>query len=53
MAIENQNFSYGFILNIIKNKMTEYPQQEPDKDLPKHNNIRGKEYYNNQLSFKF
>jgi transposase len=53
MAIENQNYSYGFVVNIIKNKMTEYVQEEQSKELPKHNNIRGKEYYNNQLSFKF
>ncbi len=53
MAIDNRNFSYGFVMNVIKNKMTEYVQEEPDKDLPEHNNIRGKEYYNNQLSFKF
>ncbi len=53
IAIDNQNYSYGFVMNIIKNKMTESSQQDPQKDLPQHNNIRGKEYYNNQLSFKF
>ncbi|SMO91991.1 hypothetical protein SAMN06265379_11541, partial [Saccharicrinis carchari] len=54
MAIDHQNLTYGFALNVIKNKMTEYIQKEqPDKDLPRHNNIRGKEYYDNQLSLKF
>ncbi len=53
IAIDNQNYSYGFVMNIIKNKMTESTQQDPQKDLPQHNNIRGREYYNNQLSFKF
>ena len=53
MAIDNQNYRYGFVMNIIKNKMTESTQQDPQKDLPQHNNIRGREYYNNQLSFKF
>lgn len=53
MAIDNQNYSYGFVLNVIKNKMTEYVPEQQDKKLPEHNNIRGKEYYNNQLSFNF
>lgn len=53
MAINNQNYSYGFVMNIVKNKMTESPQDELPKDLPKHNNIRGREYFNNQLSFNF
>nr|WP_319397619.1 IS21 family transposase [uncultured Carboxylicivirga sp.] len=53
MAIDYQNYSYGFVLNIIKNKMTEATQDHSDKNLPEHNNIRGKEYYNNQLSLKF
>lgn len=53
MAIEYQNYSYRFVQNIIKNKMTGATEEMPDKALPKHNNIRGREYYNNQLSFKF
>lgn len=53
MAIDNQNYSYGFLRNVIKNKTTEYIDNAPEKDLPKHDNIRGKEYYINQLSFNF
>lgn len=53
IAIEHQNYSYSFVQNIIKNKMTENVEEKPDKPLPEHNNIRGKEYYNNQLPFKF
>lgn len=53
MAIDHQNYSYGFVLNVIKNKMTGYIHEQPKKNLPEHNNIRGKEYYNNQLSINF
>ncbi len=52
IAIEHQNYSYRFVQNIIKNKMTETVEEKPGKPLPEHNNIRGKEYYNNQLPFK-
>ena len=55
IAIEHQNYSYRFVQNIIKNKMTEtYGEKEKiNKALPKHKNIRGREYYNNQLPFNF
>lgn len=53
IAISNGIFNYTSIQNIIKNKMTDYNETLPDRELPIHNNIRGKEYYNNQLSFKF
>ena len=53
MAIEHQNYSYLFIKNILENKMTEQVPEVPDKPLPKHNNVRGKEYYQNQLELKF
>jgi hypothetical protein len=46
IAIENKNYSYGFVQNLIKNKMTECDIKEPDKPLPDHKNIRGKAYYN-------
>lgn len=52
IAIENKNYSYGFVQNLIKNKMTQGETKEPDKPLPEHKNIRGKEYYN-QLSLNF
>ncbi len=50
MAIDFQNYSYRFIQQIIKNKMTEQ-QNEQDyqsqKPLPTHSNIRGKAYFSN------
>ena len=45
MAIECQKYSYTFVLNILKNKMTEEPETKPSRPLPIHQNIRGKEYY--------
>jgi transposase len=45
MAFEHKNYSYGFIQNIIKNRMTEYEGTEPEQALPEHKNIRGKEYF--------
>lgn len=45
IALSNENYSYQFMANLIKNKMTESPQTQIDKPLPKHQNIRGKEYY--------
>jgi len=45
MAIEYQNYSYRFILNILTNKMTNQPETKPVKPLPNHENIRHREYY--------
>jgi transposase len=45
MAIEHQNYSYSFVLNILKNKMTEESETEQAKPLPPHENTRGKQYY--------
>jgi hypothetical protein len=45
MAIEHQKYSYVFVLNIIKNKMSQEPENKPSQPLPVHQNIRGKEYY--------
>jgi hypothetical protein len=41
MAIEYGNYSYGFIQNIIKNKMTDIIITETEKSLPAHSNVRG------------
>ena len=48
IAIEHKNYSYGFMQNLIKNKMTDEVEEPITKQMPKHNNIRGKEYYTNQ-----
>jgi hypothetical protein len=45
MAIEYQNYSYRFILNILTNKMTDQVETKPVKPLPNHENIRHREYY--------
>ena len=45
IAIENNSYSYRFISNILKNKMTEDNQQTIDFSLPVHPNIRGAEEY--------
>lgn len=50
IALENQNYSYMFLLNILKNNMAYLQQTKQDQPLPEHENIRGKAYYN-QLTF--
>lgn len=46
LAIEYENYSYTFIRNVIANKMTQQaPRNPPDRPLPKHDNIRGREYF--------
>jgi len=45
MAIEHQNYSYRFILNILTNKMTNQPEAKQEKPLPNHENLRKREYY--------
>lgn len=53
MAIDYQNYSYRFILNILENNMMEQQSELPDKPLPKHHNLRGKAHYQNQLQLNF
>jgi len=51
-ALECKTYSYRFVMKIIEN-MNKYPEAEtPPAPLPKHENIRGKEYYQ-QLNIKF
>jgi transposase len=46
LAIENKVYTYKFIRNIITNNMTTQITEPPlDKPLPKHDNIRGKEFF--------
>jgi hypothetical protein len=51
LALEYKNYSYHFLSNMIKNNMTGYQQSNTEQNLPKHKNIRGKEYYE-QLKLK-
>lgn len=52
IAIDNQMYSYKFILNLIKNNMVNNQTAPITKALPQHTNIRGKEYYQ-QLTLNF
>jgi hypothetical protein len=52
IALEYGNYSYHFLSNIIKNNMTDSQETKTEQNLPKHKNIRGKEYYE-QLKLKF
>lgn len=45
IALEHQQYTYHFLANIIKNNMTDYQQTETEQSLPRHENIRGKAYY--------
>ncbi len=46
LALDYKNCSYNFLKNIIKNKMTSYQEKtQNSKPLPKHKNIRGKNYF--------
>jgi len=47
IAMEHQNYTYGFISNLLSNKMTQHPHTPTAKPLPRHNNIRGKNYFIN------
>jgi transposase len=53
MAIDHQNYTYTFMKNVLENKMTEGQTELPDKPLPKHGNLRGKEHYQKQLQLNF
>jgi len=44
-SLEYKNYTYGFLLNIIQNKMYEPDQVQLALPLPEHSNIRGKNYY--------
>lgn len=52
IAIENQIYSYRFLLNILKNKMTGEQETKQEQPLPNHQNIRGRSYYA-QTTIKF
>lgn len=45
LALAYRNYSYRFVLNILKNNMVEQALEVQEKPLPEHNNIRGKNYY--------
>lgn len=45
IAITHKIYSYKFIQKLIKNKAVDQQEELPFKDLPDHDNVRGKEYY--------
>lgn len=45
LALEHQNYSYQFLINLLSNKMLEDPYRTSEKSLPKHQNVRGKQYF--------
>ena len=45
IVIEEQYYSYGFLVDLLDNKITKTDDQNQNTKLPKHNNIRGKNYY--------
>ncbi|WP_245949435.1 IS21 family transposase [Echinicola strongylocentroti] len=48
IAMEYNQYSYGFIKNMLENNMTEATTEASGKELPKHGNVRGRTYYNEQ-----
>ena len=50
ISIEQRMYNYGFIKRILENNMTDAtPSSTVDRPLPKHNNIRGKDYFQSTL----
>ena len=45
IALEHQNYSWRFIDNLVKNNMTAHQDPPLSKQLPKHGNVRGRDYY--------
>jgi transposase len=53
MALDCQNYTYRFVMNVLENKMTEAQETLSEKPLPKHKNLRGKEHYQQlELNYK-
>jgi hypothetical protein len=45
IALENHNYSYCFLKQILENRMTENTQETVSQPLPEHSNIRGATAY--------
>lgn len=50
IALEHQQYSWQFIDNLLKNNMTNQAEPDNSNQLPKHDNVRGKEYYQQTLN---
>ena len=49
LALEHENYSWRFIDNVLKNKMTGHSEPDDSNQLPKHDNLRGRDYYQQTL----
>jgi hypothetical protein len=49
IALETGKYSYRFVLSLIESKLL-MMEDSPSKPLPSHDNIRGKDYYQKDLS---
>lgn len=46
IALDHNVYTYGFVKRILENNMTDmWTEAQPEKTLPTHNNLRGKQYY--------
>lgn len=52
VALDLNCCTYSFVNNLIKNGMASPSKQEPLAELPKHDNIRGKDYFQQTLNFE-
>lgn len=53
IALEYQYYSYSFVRKVLDNNMVDQQSTDPQKPLPGHDNVRGKEYYEKQLNIHF
>jgi hypothetical protein len=52
IALEHRRYNYGFLKNIIANKMVDEDLTISPKPLPRHSNLRGSSYYQQSINFK-
>ena len=52
IALEHRRYNYGFLKNIIANKMVDDDLTISPKPLPRHSNLRGSSYYQQSINFK-
>lgn len=45
IALEHEYYSFSFLSKLLINRISTYSGQSEDTPLPKHNNIRGKDYF--------
>lgn len=45
IAIDHQQYTYGFVRRILENRLDGHSAKAPSQPLPEHTNLRGKHYY--------